>query len=321
MAPKESTFKPFKVAYGAEDFHLDRVIEKACQGKRKIVRLDGEGLTDVALVAHCEAYEEAPRTIILDNAQELKGADDLKAFIAARDNRDQSLILLAIVRGTKLPAVWQLPDNKGTTFEHKKPKPWATDTYIDFVVSEAALNHVNISKEVATLLAEFVGPDLYRLANEVRKLAIYVGRAHSITKEHVLLVTTRTPQAEPSMIAEEAIRKNATKAINLFSILYGNVGEQKACVPVLNALMKQVERTLVIRTLQDKGTSDDDIPSLIDMNPWHYKKSLSGQVARKHDVKSLVGHMRQLCKLDAYVKTGSLSKRTMVELTILSIAQ
>lgn len=320
MAQKESTFKPFVVAYGAENFRLDRDIDKACKGKRKIIRLDGDGLTDVSLIAHCDAYEDVPRTIILDNAQDLKGTDELKKYIEGRDVRDMYLILVAVIRSPKLPEVWQSVGGKGTIYERAKLKPWDKDEHVKFVISEALANRVNIAQDVADLLFEYVGPDLYRLANEVRKLSIYVGQANSIKKEHISLVTTRTPQATPMQIVEAVLQKNASKALNLFSIMYGNVGEQKTLVPVLYELMKQIASTAVIRSLQDKGTSDEDVASLLSLNPWKYKNHVA-PIARKHNLPTLVGYMGQLCKLDAYVKTSSISKRTMVELTMLSIAQ
>jgi DNA polymerase III delta subunit len=43
-------------------------------------------------------------------------------------------------------------------------------------------------------------------------------------------------------------------------------------------------------------------------------------VAQKHTVKVLLGHMNQLCKLDAQVKGAARSKRTLVELAVLSLA-
>lgn len=320
MAQKESTFKPFVIAYGAENFRLDRDIDKARKGKRKVIRLDGDGLTDAALIGHCDSYEDVPRTIILDNAQELKGTTDLKEYIEGRDVRDTSLILVAIIRSPKLSEVWQSVGNKGTIYERDKLKPWDKAEHVKFVISEAAVNRVNIDQAVADLLFEYVGPDLYRLSNETRKLAIYVGQANSIKKEHISLVTTRTPQSSPMQIVEAVMQKNASKALNLFSIMYGNVGEQKTLIPVLYELMKQISGTAVIRSLQDKGTPDEDVASLLSMNPWKYKNHVA-PIARKHNLTTLVGYMGQLCKLDAYVKTSSISKRTMVELTMLSIAQ
>jgi DNA polymerase III delta subunit len=84
--------------------------------------------------------------------------------------------------------------------------------------------------------------------------------------------------------------------------------------------MRQVEKTALIRSLLDKGVSETDIAVLVGMKEWPFK-NVAAPIARKHDLKSLLKHMGQLCKLDADVKGPARSKRTLVELTMLSIAQ
>jgi DNA polymerase-3 subunit delta len=320
MPPKEATFKPFVVAYGANNFRLDRDVEKLATGKRRVIKLDGEGLSDAALIDHCEAYDEAPRTIIVDNAQEMKIGKDLQPFLEGRDVRDLSLKLAVIIRSPKLPEVWESVGSKGDILQRENLKPWDKDGFTKFVVGEATVHRAAISKDVADMLFEWVGPDFYRLANEVKKLATYVGQAGTIKKEHILLVTTRTPQATPFQVAEAVLEKNPTKAMNLFSVLYGNSGEAKTLIPVLYELMKQVSTAATIRGMQEQGMSEEDTASMLSMNPWKYKNHVAPMV-KKHSTKALVGYMGQLCRLDAYVKSGAISKRTMVELTMLSIAE
>jgi DNA polymerase-3 subunit delta len=320
MAPKESSFRPFVVAFGGEDFFLDRDIEKALQAKRSVLRLDGEdGLTDEQLVTFCERYSETPHMIIVDNAHKVKGDKALRAFIEAKDIADTSLVLVVIIRSEKLPEIWSLASSKGKGVERKKPKPWETDSYTDFIRLEATRLRVVISGDVSALLLQYVGPDFYRLANELRKLAIYVGQAGTITKEHVSLVTTRTPKAEPYQVAEAVLAKDSRLAMNLFSVLYMNSGDD-ANIPVVRALMKQIEKTATIRSLLDRGVSEEDIAVLLGMKPWPFK-NVAAPLARKHDLRALVRHMGRLCKLDADVKGPARSKRTLVELAILGIAE
>ena len=320
MPPKEATFKPFVVAYGANNFRLDRDVEKLCSARRKVIKLDADGMSDATLIGHCESYDDDPRTIILDNAQDLKIGADLKPFLEGRDVRDLTLKLGVIIRSPKLPEVWESVGSKGDIIQRENLKPWDRDGFVKFVLGEAQIHRVSIAKDVADGLFDWVGPDFYRLANEIKKLATYVGQAGSIRKEHIVLVTTKTPQSSPSQIAEAVLDKDPTKALNLFSVLYGSQGEAKTLIPVLYELMKQVSNAAVIRGMQAQGMSDEDAASMLSMNPWRYKNHVLPTV-KKHSLKALVGYMSQLCRLDAYVKSGAISKRTMVELTMLSIAE
>ena len=168
------------------------------------------------------------------------------------------------------------------------------------------------------MLFDYVGPDLYRLENELRKLALYVGQAATIERKHIALVTSPTPKAEPFQIADAVMEKKVRSAMGLFSILYANMGDD-ANIPVAYALMKKVEKTAIIRSLQDRGVGAEDIATLVGMKLWPYK-NVAAPIARKHDLKSLTKHMGRLCRLDADVKGPARSKRTLVELAILTIA-
>ena len=106
--------------------------------------------------------------------------------------------------------------------------------------------------------------------------------------------------------------------MNSLSVLYKNQGDE-ALIPVVYALMRQVEKTLIARRLLDKGTSEADVAVALGVKPWILQKSILPQ-ARQHGAKDLVRHMGRLCKLDVDVKGPARSKRTLVELAVLAIA-
>jgi DNA polymerase III delta subunit len=318
MAGKGNTFKAFHVAFGGEDFYLDRYIETTRQSKRRVIVLDGEDTSETQLVDLCESMSEDPRTVVIDNAQALKGGKEIRRYVEERDARDQSVILVAIVRAEKLSELWSFVAESGKRIEFKKIKPWQKDAYLSFVSAEATRGRVAVRKDAAEALYQCTGPDLYRLANEIRKLGVYVGQAGEISAKLVLEMATKTPHAEPHLIAEAALSKDMRRAMSLFSVLCLKSGEAQFGAVVFQ-LMKQVETTVVVRSLQDKGMEAADIASTLDVNVWRFKEAMA-PVARKHDLKSLVGYMRALSKLDADVKTSSPFKRTMIEMAMLRIS-
>jgi DNA polymerase III delta subunit len=119
-------------------------------------------------------------------------------------------------------------------------------------------------------------------------------------------------------VAEAAIEKNTKKAMNLLSVLYRNQGEE-VNVPLTYALMKQVEKLVVARRMLDQRASEEDIAGALGMHPWRFKNHFLPLV-RRHEMVKLIGHMSRLCKLDADVKSSARSKRTHVELAVLSIS-
>lgn len=268
----------------------------------------------------CEAQDE-PLTLVIDNAQAVKITKEkaLQSYIENTSSSDLSVVLVGVVRSDKLPSVWELAGDKGKLYERKKFKTWDNGKdYVKWSVGEATRLKVSFSKGVEQLFYQYVGADLYRMANELKKLARLVGTNGKITKEHLLLVTSPSPQAEPYQVAEAAMAKSPKQAMNSLSILFRNSGES-VCIPVVYALMKQVEKMIVIRQMLATGTPEEDIASAVGMNPWPFK-NFALPIARKHELKSLVRYMKRLCTLDADVKGPARSKRTLVELTVLAIA-
>ena len=311
---------PFLVTYGGENLLLDRDIERvrAWRG-REFQRFDGKGMDDYEIVSLCQVHRDKPQTIVVDNANKLKGTKELKAYIADTVQDDLSVVLVGVIRSDKLPEVWGSVGGKGKVYERKQLKPWDSGSqYVKWSVAEATRLKVKFDKGVEQLFYQYVGADLYSLANELKKLARLVGLGGKITKADLLLVTTPTLQADPFQVAEAAMAKNPKGAMNALSILFKNSGEQ-ACIPIVYALMKQVEKTMIIRRMLDTGMPQDEIAVAVGMKPWPLK-NFAMPIARKHDWSRLVQYMKRLCKLDADVKGPASSKRTLVELTVLAIA-
>lgn len=320
-ASTRSPVAPFLVSYGVEGLLLDRDIDRVrAWSNRDVILLDGDGLSDHELVSICEArgFDTLPRTIIVDDAQKMKGDKTLRGYIKDKSPTDLSTVLCAIVRTEKLPEVWSLTLPKGKGYEHRKLKTWDTNNEVlKWIAKEADRLRISLDKGVDALIYRYVGSDLYRLANEIKKLALIAGTG-KVTQEHLKLVTSPTPTADQFQVAEATIAKDPKKALNALSVLYKTSGDE-AHVLVASALMKQVERALVVRRLLDKGTSKEDISAAIGLKPWLVDNVII-PTARKHEVKALVRHMNRLCQLDIAVKGPSRSKRTLVELTILAIA-
>jgi DNA polymerase III subunit delta len=311
---------PFLVSYGAEDFFLDREIGRARKWpKREVILLDGEDVTERELVRSLETPADGSKTVILDNAQKVKTGKLLKAFVDESTPNDLSTILFAVVRSEKLPAGWQHVAQKGDSSEAKKFKSWETRDLFTWINGEAATHNVQFAPGVDQVFLKYVDVDLYRLSNEIRKLAIYVGPNGTITREHVDLIVSRTPSATQFQVAEMAIAKNAIGAMNAFSILYRNEGDS-CLLPTASALMKQVERALIVRRSFDRGVDAGIASASVGLDATKFPFKQLSSAVKKHTSPDLVKHMTRLSKLDADVKGPASSKRTLVELAVLAIA-
>lgn len=319
---KTST-QPFIVSFGAENFFLDRDLARGLAWKdRTVVEVDGDDVSDTELVSICETrgIDDRARVVVLDNAQKVKGDKALKAYIAAREPTDTSVVLVAIVRAEKLPDIWAQAAKKGRLYEHRKLKTYESNNeVVKWLSAEAMRLEMGLEKGAPELLCAVIGNDLYKLSSELRKLQILVGKGNKATITQIKSVFSPSPTAEPYQVAGAATEKDVLRAMNFLSIVYRTMGEE-AHVPLTFALIKQVEKLVVARHLVDSQATEDEIAAAIGMHPWVCKTQFLPHV-RKHTVGSLIARMGELCKLDAEVKGAATSKRTRVELAVLALAQ
>lgn len=314
---------PFLVLYGEEDFLLDRTIAtktKTWSKTRRVIRKDGGDLNDEELVELCQTQgffdEPENKAIILDNAQDLKLEGDLAKYISAKDPKDLTCLIMAVVRSDKVPAVWKPAVKKGDQGYYPKFKPWEADKVISRTIDEASSLGLKLDTNLAGILHRFLGDNLRATVNELVKLT-YLAQDGVVTQKQLVSVLAPDVRVEPYQIAEPVFEKNFKRALDMVSTVYKNMGEG-ACIPITAALIKQAERLAVVRQLLDQGEPAQGISLRLGVHEYICKKSVI-PMAQKHTLKDLLRHMRDLCKLDVQVKGAARSKRTLVELSILSI--
>ncbi len=318
---------PLCVYFGEEDFHLDRAIRTARAWKGRLIRTvdASEGLTDSDVVDQLTlgSEDDSPRTVIVDGAEKVKESKVkyLRSYVDDRSATDFSVVLVAIVRAAKLPAVWQYVGAKGKVTECPKLKTFGkSNEVLAFVRDRAEELRLELEDGLAEDIFRYAGSDLYRINSELRKLSLLASttKDRKVTRKQFQEIGSPVLHAKPWEIADAAFSKDVKAAMNSLSRVYMTMGEE-ASVPVSAALIDKVQKVILARHMLDGGFSEEEIASALDMHPYRCKVALM-PVVRRHDQKSLARVMSRLCKLDADVKGSSSSKRTLVELAVLSIA-
>ena len=324
MAGKKAPSFPFFVSYGAEEYFLDVDIEKAKVKwrDRSITVLDGEVLSGEDIVSICETrtFDDTPRLIVLDNANKVKADKHLKAYVGEKDVEDLRVILVIVYRGDTLPDVWSAAGKKGRVIEHKKLKTWDNNNEVlKWIPKEADDLGIMLDKEVSESIYKCLGSDLRKISNELKKLSILVGSGGLVTQKILKEVIVPIMPVEPYQVADAVGRKECKTALNTLSSLYKSMGEDAAIV-VVSSLMRLIEKLTVARYMVDNGVSEEELPGRLDMHPYRFRTHFNPMVKR-FTLQELLSAMGKICKLDADVKGSSRSKRTLLELTIISIIQ
>lgn len=318
----------FYVIYGDEDFFLDRGLDWAKSWpNRSVTYLNAsEKLDDHALLQELETQgvDEREITVIVDEAQKLKETKNkpLREHLENWSTRDTKVVLVGICRTEKLPEIWGLVGAKGKTILHKKFKPWPDKSgqteYHKWLEDEAKRIGLKLEPGVADLIIQMTGQNLYRIQTELKKLHTVLGLGGLVTKSYLSSVIAVTPSSEPRDVVEATLNKNLNGAMNHLSLTYKAMGDE-ASVPIAYGLMREVSKTLTGKHMLGQGRSEEEIAAALGMHPWRCKTFFLPMVS-KHNIADLVRYMKQLCKLDLDVKGPSRSKRTLVELAVLSIA-
>ena len=312
---------PFRVIFGDEDHLINLAVNQIrAGGAREVINFDGDGLDAYEVVSLCETRTLGPdRGIIIDNAEKVKKSDALLRFVKERDPEDRSVFLMVVSRTDSLKGDWiKAVAERGKIVKHVKPKPWETEKQINRVLAEAKRLGVHVRDEVPELLIRFLGYNLSLISNELSKASYLVEGKTPVTKEDILSLIPHVFPTQPWEVAEAAAAGKRKKSMTLLGFCYRNLGEG-ASVPVTYAMMRLVERLLIARNLTDKGVSKEEVAQRLGMHAYAYQVNLLPLV-RRHTVSRLAGEMKNLCRLDTLIKGAAGSKRTHVELAVLSLA-
>ena len=320
MASSSKQLRVLNVFYGEETYLLDRELQRALKWPDRIViSLDGEQkLTEARVVSALEdlPLDEAQGTIVVvDNAEKVKLEGRLAAYLDK--TKDTSTLLVAVCRVSKLPKPWAELATKGRVEEHARYKVWESDKIKKRLGREAdRLALVADDLALDTLISAY-GEDTGSMVNEMRKASLLLNKGATITRDIVLSLCPRRFAVAPWDVSGAAFAKDAKKALRSSSMLFEDRGDE-ALVPLVAALMRQLDQTLKIRSLLDQQKSLEVIASAVGLHPYRLKMELP--LVRKHSKERLLQLMQELCKLEVDVKGAAPAKRTRVEQVVLAIA-
>jgi DNA polymerase III delta subunit len=316
---------PFHVAYGEDTFMLGRHLAFGRSFRnRDIIQLDGAVVGEEELVSACESFSLGgqDRVVVLDNAQKVKGKE-LSRYIEEKERKDLATILVAVVRAKSLPDPWSKLGSKGQTVCFQELKPWSEEPAKKLMAEEAERLGIKLSVEVPGILWRSLGNNSGRICNELGKLSVLVGPRGTVKKEHLKLVLSAIPSVDSyqaTQLAEAAFSFKVNTAMKKASSLYKHQGEGVS-VPIVSALMKQAERYYVARRMLDSGDTVGIVAHRFGMGgsrEFFFKRDVLPSVQKRTAV-SLLKQMKFLCELDVKVKGPAHSKRSLVELAVLSI--
>lgn len=170
---------------------------------------------------------------------------------------------------------------------------------------------VTISPEAATLLANFIGSQLRLLANELDKLATYVGKSNTITADDVRKLSAQVQEARIFDLTDALAQRNRKQALD---ILHELLVDGEPPLKVISTITSQVRSLLLVKELTQKGMRAAQIASITGIAPFVVEKAL--RQVRNFSVSQLENAYRQLLATDAALKRSRMTPEMALDLLV-----
>ncbi len=223
-----------------------------------------------------------------------------------------STVLIVLV-DEELPAsspLLKAAQAHGQVIQSTLPKGAALESWIK---KRAQGMGVKISGEAVSLLADFIGNQLRLLANELEKLATYVGAGRTIEAGHVHLLSAEVQAARIFDLTDALAQRNRTLALNLLHDLLADGQHPLALLPTITS---QVRNLLLVKEMAGSGLRAAQIAAAIGSPPFVVEKALRN--AGKFSSAQLENTYRRLLDTDAALKRSRLTPEMALDLLVVN---
>lgn len=204
-------------------------------------------------------------------------------------------------------------EQHGKAIQSTLPKGAVLEKWINSRVKNIG---ARIAPDATSLLANFVGNNLRLLANEVDKLALYVGEEGTITIPDIRLLCAQAQEARIFDLTDALAQRNQKQALN---ILHDLLSDGEPPLKLISTITSQVRSLLLVKELAQKGMRTPQIASTLGMPPFVVDKAIR-QVKNFKPVQ-LENTYRDLLATDAALKRSRLTPEMALDLLVVNFGQ
>ncbi len=313
--------------YGQDTYRLTQKLREIIEEYKKIHKsglnlrfLDFSGSTgELNFQDFKDAFQQRSifrekRLIVLTHIFSNK---DLKqSFLKNIKNLTDSKDVIVISEKNKILAndsLFKILKKKATCQEFE---PIEGQSLENWVKKEIEQYGVKIEPEALQQIIDFIGNDLWRFSNEIKKLVNYKGKNSdlTITKQDVGFLVR--PKIEPDIFQtiNFLASKNKKQAL---SLLKKHLEKGDNPLYLLSMISFQFRNLLMIRELIDKNRPYFLISKETKLHPYVVKKSHAQ--AQRFSLSELKKIYQKIFEVDLNIKTGKLEPETALELLITQI--
>lgn len=183
----------------------------------------------------------------------------------------------------------------------------------NWIARRAKASNVKINSDAVTLLANFIGGNPRMLANELDKMATFVGPGATITPDVVRRLSAQVQEARIFDLTDALAQRNRKQALN---ILHDLLSDGEPPLKLMGTITSQVRSLLLVKELAQKGMRSGQIVSATGLAPFIVEKALR-QVGN-FNMPQLEKVYRQLLETDAALKRSRMTPEMALDLLVIN---
>lgn len=271
---KNQSFRPVYWLEGEEDYFIDQLVNYAehnilnePEAEFNLTVFYGKDANWAEVVNACKRYPmfAERQVVILKEAQQMRELEKLESYI---QNPLASTILVVSYKEKKVDArtkFAKLLKEKGELFSTKKMYDNQLPNWTNNFVQSRGYS---IQPKALHLLVEHIGNDLSRIANEIEKLLINIGKRKEITEDDIETYVGISKEYNVFELQSAIMQKDLSKAVQIIQYFEGNpkAAPIQQILPVLYNFFSKVYMVYGLPSNDDKT-----IAAGLGVNPFFVK--------------------------------------------------
>lgn len=256
---KSRKMAPVYIIHGEESFYTDRLVEEFENLVPKeerdfnLFQLYGPECDAETVTQTCRRYPMmADRLVVILKEAQSARANVLDAIGPYVANPNPSTVLVICFRGQKAKGAKLLAAaraSKAVVFESKRIYENALPAAVTAMVKELGLN---IEPQTAAVLADHIGLDLSKVYNEVKKLAMILGKGAMITPQAIELHVGISREFNNFELVDAIAARDVKKTYTIINYFRANPKSNPA-VLTSTALFSFFSNLLAVQFTRDKS--------------------------------------------------------------------
>ncbi|MFT4033735.1 MAG: DNA polymerase III subunit delta [Siphonobacter sp.] len=325
---KKNQFAPIYLLAGDEPFYIDQVtnyledhvIPVAGRDFNQFV-LYGKDINIGTLLSHAKRFPMLSdyQLVLVKEAQNIQGLDTKDSVRFLEDYCQNPVPSTVLVLSFKNPVderrAWvKAIDKRGIYMQSKK---LYDNKLPDWIAGYCHERGVKISPNALRMLADFIGNDLKRLANELDKILLNLKVDEAIQADTIERFVGVNREFNNFELQKAIIQRDIVRA-NRIAQVFAQNPKDNPIQPTLTILFNFFSKLLLVHATSDK--SERNLANLLGVNPYFVKDYT--QALQNYTLDKTILVISYLRETDAYSKgvdTGSMDEESILKYLIFKI--